>query len=65
MSKFLEFRKKDNDVLVLQKKTKARLGLIRYKTDWKEPVFYPAAATGFSIECLMDIIHVLRLNKGN
>jgi len=66
MSKFLEFRNKDKDIFVLNKKRKTLLGVISYHEGWKEPVF--AASSDkviFSVECLQDILHIMRLNKGN
>lgn len=63
MSNFLQFRKRENDVLVLNKKTKVRLGIIRYNKAWEIPVFEPEPNTIFSAGCLMQINHVLRLNK--
>ena len=63
MSEFLEFRKRANDILVMNKKTKIRLGRIRYYEAWKKPVFEPEPNAVFSAGCLMQIHHILRLNK--
>lgn len=63
MSNFLQFRKRENDILVLNKKTKVPLGKIRYYKEWKGPVFEPEPNTIFSAGCLMQINHVLRINK--
>lgn len=66
MSKILEFRKRAYDILVLNKKRKTHLGTISYHEGWKEPVFTPVSEKViFSVECLQDIIYIMRINKGN
>jgi len=65
MSKYLEFRKRHRDILVLNKKRKTHLGTISYHEAWKKPVFKPVSEKViFDAECLTDIIHIMRLNEG-
>ena len=65
MSKFLEFRKVKDHILVMNKKSKAELGKISYFEPWKKMVFEAAPEAVFSIGCLHDIIHMMRINQGD
>lgn len=63
MNKFIEFKKQGDDIIVLSRKDKTKLGKIRYYKLWGEPVFEPEGNTVFSLDCLISIQQKLRLNK--
>lgn len=60
MSKYLEFQRLVEEMIVLNKKTKTSLGRIIYYKPWKQYVFEPKHYTVFNDECLEDIVNQIK-----
>ena len=61
MSKFVEFEEiSKTNILVRNKKDKARLGFIEYNNHWKKFVYCPEEMTYYDCICLTDIADELK-----
>lgn len=63
MSKFLEFKKDEDEMVVLNKKDQTVLGVIMFYPQWKKYVFVPTKNTVFEDGCLTDIIRQVRIGN--